>query len=616
VKLFINQLRAVFESRWIPWILAACTVLVALFHEVIRPPWLSAWSKPAQAAFWAFILVMLLAGHFYLRRLRTAARQQAEMQQRIIEAEHQVADSYQRLQAIFQVSQKFVEASDESEVIQLVLRLSVELVGATGASFVPLDERGQPLAAISRGVLPFTVMNDWVEYLASPAVRDRCRTCESQAVLTTSCPLLKGPVSEAIGMFCLPLRRGDREFGVLNLFLPNVVSLDAQTQAFLKAMTDETALALEGVRLRHRELEAVRQIQAVRQRADYSALLNSLLENVHQTMEADFVMLVVPQPGSQAGQIGLSYGDFPQMARPFLDGVLRGVIASGEPLSLGDVAGDPISPPGVRSVVAAPLLSAERQSMGAILAGSRRHQGINQRQLVLLQTIAGQVALVIQNTNLMAELEYKTILDERTRLAREIHDGLAQTLGFLKLQIAQMQNYIVLNDMERLRQSTDLCYASVSEAYQDVRQAIDGLRIGAGQGGLQGWLEQIAVEFTEITGLPVKLDGANLSLDLLPEVHAQLIRVVQEAFSNVRKHAQANQVWISGIRDADDFWLEIRDDGKGFSPEDVSAPSQHGLRGMRERAELIGADFQIVSRPGEGTIVRIRLPLKLGEIPS
>jgi two-component system nitrate/nitrite sensor histidine kinase NarX len=209
----------------------------------------------------------------------------------------------------------------------------------------------------------------------------------------------------------------------------------------------------------------------------------------------------------------------------------------------------------------------------------------------------------------MAELEYKTMVQERNRLARESHDGLAQTLGFLKLHVAQMQNYLAREDYDRLRQSVDLCYATLSEAYQEARVAIDGLRIRPSDSGLTGWLEQTVGEFQEISGLSVEVEKIDLRMNLPPEVHAQLIRIVQEALSNIRKHAQAERVFISCWENEGDLWLEIRDDGQGFSPQDIPGPSRHGLRGMRERAELIGADFQIISRSNEGTTVRVRLPL-------
>lgn len=564
-----------------------------------------------QAVFWSLVLagslLILLIGEWVVGLYE----QRQHFKLRAEEAERLVAGAYQRLEAIFRISQKFVEASDENEVIELVLNLSVDLVGASGASFVPLDEHGQPMAAVSRGNMPLSALSPWVEYLASPAVRERCKACASHGTLSinNTCPLIKGPFSDTIGLFCLPLQRGEREFGVLNLFIPNADRLDAQTQAFLRAMIDETALALEGVRLRRRELAALRQMQALRQKTDLNALLKNLLENVHQTLESDFALLVVQEAGDCLSKVKLVQGNFPLQADLFLDGVLQGVMASGAPVLLGGVAGDPGSAPGVRSLLAAPLFSEDRSAIGALLVGNRRSEGFHQRQLAFLQTISGQVALIVQNANLMAELEYKTLIQERTRLAREIHDGLAQTLGFLKLQVAQMQNYAARGELERLRQSIHLSYKTLSEAYQDARQAIDGLRIGPSESGLRGWLEQSTREFREASGLTVTLDDENLNYELPPEVHAQLIRIVQEALSNVRKHSKGSQVWVSCHATNGDLWLEVRDNGEGFSAEDLPGFSRHGLRGMRERAELIGADFQVVSRPGKGTIVRVRLPL-------
>jgi two-component system nitrate/nitrite sensor histidine kinase NarX len=213
----------------------------------------------------------------------------------------------------------------------------------------------------------------------------------------------------------------------------------------------------------------------------------------------------------------------------------------------------------------------------------------------------------------MAEIEYKTLMAERARLAREIHDGLAQTLGFLKLQNAQMQNLLAQKDEKKLKDSLAQSYKVLSEAYLDARQVIDGLRIAPEGFGIHKWLERTLIEFEENSDLEVILEESQEFSDFAPEVQAQLIRIVQEALSNIRKHAHAKNVWISLFQEDNDLVLEIRDDGCGFEPEDIPSASRYGLRGMRERSELIGADFQIISRLHEGTIVRIRVPLASGE---
>ena len=97
------------------------------------------------------------------------------------------------------------------------------------------------------------------------------------------------------------------------------------------------------------------------------------------------------------------------------------------------------------------------------------------------------------------------------------------------------------------------------------------------------------------------------------DVQVAIYRVCQEALNNIRKHAQAEQVWVSCLETGGDLVLEVRDDGIGFSSEDLPGPSQYGLRSMRERAELIGADFQVICEPQGGTTVRVRLPLTAQE---
>jgi len=599
------------DSPWrlVAWILVGALLLAGVFLLLVRPIWINSVPVPTQVLFW-LVSIGELVGLLYLVRLVIRYQDRLALtQQQQQDSDQRVSQAYQRLDAIFRVSQKFLDASDEREVTELVLRLSIDLVGAKGASFVPLDDHGQPLAMISQGEMPVPGIEAWMEYLATPEIRQQCGNCNSTETINRTCPLLHTPSLNASGIYCLPLGRDEHEFGMLNLYMPDDEPISQDTHAFLGALIDQTALALEGVRLRRRELAALRQMQIVRQKNDLNGQLYGLLDNVNQTVDSDFAMLVISQPGSVLANARLIQGDLPLQSQPFVDGVTQGVIASTQPVLLSAVSGDATTAPTVHSLIAVPLLSG-RATLGALVAGNCHATPLNKRQLSLLQIIAGQVALVVQNADTLAELEYATIIQERTRLAREIHDGLAQTLGFLKLQASQMRNYLARGDSERARESLELYFAALSEAYQDVRQTIDGLRIEPANAGLDGWLEQTVIEFRELSGLEVDFNGASLNGVLLPEVHAQLIRIVQEALSNVRKHAQANHVWVTCHEAEDDLWLEIRDDGKGFAPEDVTRPSQHGLRGMRERADLIGADFQVISRQQGGTTIRVRLPLK------
>jgi len=546
-------------------------------------------------------------------RLGSVSVERDQLKLEVSNVNRLVQEARERQKTFSQINQMFADARDEDEIIELVLHLSIDSIGAKSASLVPLDERSQPLQATSAGEMPFPAIDAWVEYLASPEVRKGCASCQKKENLSIKCPLLKGSFLDSMGIYCIPIKRGDREYGVLNLYLPREEGLDQEAQRFLSNLAEETGFALERVRLRQRELATLRQLQAVREKADLKGLLDDLLKNLGETLEADFVQLCAQELGGVDFQQRVTYGDIPEHSRPLIDGIIQSVISTGSPVLLGDVGGDSAAKQSMRSLMVVPLLAEDQSGMGALVVANRRGRSFSKRKLSLAQTVAGQVALVVQNVNSAAELEYKTIVQERTRLAREIHDGLAQTLGFLKLKMAQMKNYIDQGEQEKLRQTISVCYHSLSEAYQDARQAIDGLRISHSDLNIKAWLLQTVADFESNTGVRIEICSPFHEVELAPEVNAQLIRIVQEALSNVRKHSDGTLVEISSREYHGALILEIMDDGVGFYPEDVTITSQYGLKGMRERAELIGADFQVISRPGEGTTIRIRLPLGIEE---
>lgn len=584
-------------------------VLVILYETLLRPL-----LKDLPIGIWITLdgLILLLAGvlaYLLIERSVKWREERETMLATLVEAKKKALQTSQRQEMIFQISQRYNQASDEDEVVQLTLQFSQNVLGASGASYVPLDDRLQPMRPMTVGLFPAHATQDWLQYLASPAVRQGCSTCQSYAHFTPECPLLDGPFSAANGMYCLPFTRNDQEYGVLNLYLANEAQLDADKQEFLNKIMAEASLALEGIRLRKRELQALRELQSLRERTDLGGLLSSLLQNLNETLEADYAELSVKSSKLSGGVNSVIAGDLPTGAHPLVEGALQSVISSGQPVLLGDVSGEQTALPGIRALMAVPLLFRNETVMGGVVVASRRVKAFNRRQLAMLQTVASQAALVVQNVNLMAELEYKTMIEERTRLAREIHDGLAQTLGFLKLKMTQMKNFAEQNDYERVRETIPVCYDTLADAYQEVRQAIDGLRITSDGLGLDGWLRQAVTEFQENSGLVVHISEPIEDANLPAEIHAQLIRIVQEALNNIRRHAMSQQVWVSCREIDGDLILEVRDDGVGFDLDDIPGPSQHGLKGMRERAELMGADFQIISRPAQGAVVSVRLPL-------
>lgn len=225
-------------------------------------------------------------------------------------------------------------------------------------------------------------------------------------------------------------------------------------------------------------------------------------------------------------------------------------------------------------------------------------------------SLAPSFALSEEAKSLLPQIEYRAILGERTRLAREIHDGLAQTLAFLKIEIGRAESLLAQGKPEQAARILKDSSRTVGDAYLDARQAIENLR-RAPDDSLVIWLNQAAENFADLSGLPVEVNLC-LTHDFPPIVQAQLIRIVQEALTNIRKHAQAHRVRLAAWENDEDLLIEVADDGRGFRPTDVVAAARFGLRGMQERAESIGAEFQVTSCPNGGTTVQLRIPLRLG----
>ena len=196
---------------------------------------------------------------------------------------------------------------------------------------------------------------------------------------------------------------------------------------------------------------------------------------------------------------------------------------------------------------------------------------------------------------------------EKSRVARELHDELAQSLTALKMDTITLREHVRGDAVAQGRLSQmiamlDNCVASVRRISADLRPLVlDDLGLGAA-------IEWLAHNFTQRTGIPCSLD-ADEALDL-PEPYATgVFRMVQESLANVAKHARATRVEVRVAREGDSLLLTVRDNGAGFRVTDPRKPQSLGIAGLRERAHLMRGEVRIDSAPGEGTRVEARIPL-------
>lgn len=204
-----------------------------------------------------------------------------------------------------------------------------------------------------------------------------------------------------------------------------------------------------------------------------------------------------------------------------------------------------------------------------------------------------------------AELE-RAAMEERTQLAREVHDGVAQNIWLAKLALEELNNASSPADAKRANaQLENLLDAGMEEA----QQTILALRAAARPATpFHEVLSRYAARFAEQTGLSMDVDIDALADQQLPStrVGAELLRIAQEALNNIRKHADATMVRVAVRATAEHIELEVRDNGIGFDTKHVN--SGYGLETMRERAALVGGTLRVVSQPSGGTMISVELP--------
>ncbi|MFY9852253.1 MAG: two-component regulator propeller domain-containing protein, partial [Terracidiphilus sp.] len=231
----------------------------------------------------------------------------------------------------------------------------------------------------------------------------------------------------------------------------------------------------------------------------------------------------------------------------------------------------------------------------------------------LLLAAAGIVLLLLRLRLQRAEGEFRAVLGERNRIAREIHDTLAQGYVGVSVQLEVLAELLRLKKPEEASKHLDLTRNYVREGLADARQSIWALR---SQDSAETTLPVRLRRMTEGEdghGLEARFSIFGAYRPMPPGTEQEFLRVAQEAIHNVKKHAEAKQLFVQLEYRPEGVALEVRDDGSGFAAQQEPQPGQFGLTGMRERAAAIGGTLEVVSEPGAGTTVRLLLRSQVPE---
>ena len=251
----------------------------------------------------------------------------------------------------------------------------------------------------------------------------------------------------------------------------------------------------------------------------------------------------------------------------------------------------------------------KEQDIGIVTLYFRQPQEISDTVTELLELLCSQFGVVVSNTRLGEESRQLAVLQERNLIAQGLHDSIAQTLAFLNLQVQMLESALQSGSSDLAGENLQFIKSGVQECYEDVRELLLNFRTKIARRDFAEAADELVERFHRQTGIATNIDwigdqGPPLSSDQ----QLQCIFILQESLSNIRKHAQADQVNIE-IDNGRDFVMTITDNGRGFDAEHLERlPGNHvGLNIMHERAGRIRAELKLTSQPGQ-TRIRLFLP--------
>lgn len=266
----------------------------------------------------------------------------------------------------------------------------------------------------------------------------------------------------------------------------------------------------------------------------------------------------------------------------------------------------------VRTLLATPL-KARGRLKGLLLVGTRGRQALRPEAGRTLSRLGSATSLVLENARLYMESQRLAVLEERERIAREMHDSLAQVLGLLGLKTNLAAELLDKGDVKGAESQIRSIEEAAESGYREVRASILELRSGAfaDRGLLEGLVDYVT-KFSAETGIQAEVQMGDEAPGQLPAAaEIQLIRIIQEALANVRKHAHADRALVRLELADSEVLASVQDDGCGFDLRDGRSDggSHFGLQTMRERAESIGGELDVETALGVGTTVAVRIPV-------
>ena len=423
---------------------------------------------------------------------------------------------------------------------------------------------------------------------------------------------------------------GGNALGVLHSQSRHPDAFDEADQVVLQALAQEIGIALENARIfesERRRNEQMAAINAVALNVSAVLTLGELLPHVVQLVRETFgyhtagVFLKDEDEGMFVLQAVDSIRDnVPSRGtrmRVGGEGIVAHVADTGLPWITGDVASDPfysdsgIENLNIRSELAMPIKQGD-SVVGVLDLSSAESDAFDDIDILIAQTLSNQLAVAIENARIFDETRDMAVLEERNRMAREIHDTLAQGFTSIVIQLEAGEDSIE-SEPEAIHEHIRVAKSIARECLAEARRSVWNLLPEVLE---RSSLDVIISDEVDRFAASVNADadftlmGARRELTAATQV--AILRICQESLTNIRKYADAKQVHVTLDFGLDAVKLTVSDDGVGFDPESIrigGSQGGFGLTGMRQRARLLRGDVDIISSPGTGTLVEAKIPI-------
>lgn len=375
------------------------------------------------------------------------------------------------------------------------------------------------------------------------------------------------------------------------------------------------------IRKRTHELEMLNEIsREISSRLDIQQVLDSVTQKARTLLDGEVASLCLVD--EQRHWLKLQAISGPA------DAVNGGAVPAGEGLTGMVLEGDQamlcgagqcqggcrmLSDPYRVSHMAAPLRIGDRV-IGALCVGSVTTGRFAEESVVLLTKLANTAAIALENARLYTQIERVATLEERHRVAAEMHDGLGQTLSYLGLMTDQVVEFLSAGQDQAALERLERTRGSISQATTELRRAINSLMDETGPApDLCTRLREVVEEISGEGNLPIAWQSETESVPACPpSVADQVLNVTREALQNVIRHAHAQHAVVRLGKVDTHYFVRIEDDGMGFDASQPGPRGHFGLQIMQARAARIGGKAQIVSAPGCGTQVTLTWPIEAG----